>query len=75
MTKRTPFGGSEQIVRYVRGSLLAIPLILKPPKKSTTPLPPMGLDGYNVNTAVILQGYDVFTDFPSNLWRQQVQGE
>jgi hypothetical protein len=31
---------------------LAIPSILKPLKKLTPPLPPMGLDGYAVNTAV-----------------------
>jgi hypothetical protein len=68
--KITPFGGREQSVRYVRESLLAIPPILKPPKKSTPPLPPLGLDGYTVNTAVLLHGYDVSVDFLSNLWRQ-----
>ena len=54
-------------------SLLAVPPILKPPKKSTPPLPPMGLDGYTANTAVLLHRYDVSVDFLSNLWRQ-VQG-
>jgi hypothetical protein len=33
----------------------------------------MGLDGYTVNTAVLLHGHDVSVDFLSNLWRQ-VQG-
>jgi hypothetical protein len=47
--------------------LLVIPPILKPPKKSTPPLPPMELDGYTANTAVLLHGYDVSIDFLSNL--------
>jgi hypothetical protein len=34
--KITPFGGREQSFRYVRESLLAIPPILKPPKKSNS---------------------------------------
>jgi hypothetical protein len=68
--KITPFGGREQSERYVRESLLVIPPIVKPPKKSSLPSPPMALGGYNLNTVVLLQGYDVFIEFLSNLWRQ-----
>jgi hypothetical protein len=35
----------------------------------------MGLDGYTVNTAVLLHGYDVSVDFLSNLWRQVQRGD
>jgi hypothetical protein len=52
--KKTTFGGREKNARYVKGSLHAIPPILKPPKKSTPPITPMGLDGYNLNTEVLL---------------------
>jgi hypothetical protein len=45
--KITPFGGREKSARYVRESLLVIPPIVKPPKKSSLPLPPMALGGYN----------------------------
>jgi hypothetical protein len=48
---------------HVRESLLAIPPILKLPKKPAPPLPPKGLDMYTVNTAVLLQGYDLSVDF------------
>jgi hypothetical protein len=68
--KRTPFGGRKKSAGYVGKSLLEILEILKPPKKSTPPLPPIGFDGHTANTAVLLHVYDISAAFLSNFWRQ-----